>query len=364
MFDHRHYVPVLKWKRGERIALRNLPPDVKARLTPLIEIIPKHFEDAKRAKKRIESVIEVKVNEIEKDWGVLPFFLDLHLIEDSYKTSAGVHPVIAIHQMLRDRGLNMMPVTGLQRSAEYNEAVASVLEGTEVTVCIRLTTEDLSLPNVNDRIASLLGSISRTREQVHLVVDYGSTTDATLSLSVPEQVIDRLDAYSTFTVISGAFPKDLSEFEKNRQYTHVRADWLSWHSQVLAPDTRLKRIPTFGDYTILYPYFMPPLSYLPNVSASIRYTSDDYWVIMRGEGLRNENGPGWRQYPAQALLLEGRDEFCGEGFSTGDQYLHQLGQAIGQSMGTPESLIRAGVNHHITFVVKQISELFVTVDAV
>jgi hypothetical protein len=187
--------------------------------------------------------------------------------------------------------------------------------------------------------------------------------DTTPSLSVPEQVIERLGAYCTYTVVSGAFLQDLSEFEKNRQYTHDRADWLSWHNQVSAPNSRLVRKPTFGDYTILYPYLVPLPRFL-NVSASIRYTSDEYWVIMRGEGLNNEDGPGRSQYPAQALLLRERDEFCGDEFSAGDRYLRELGQAIGQSKGSPESLIRAGVNHHITFVVKQISELFVTVDAV
>jgi mannose-6-phosphate isomerase-like protein (cupin superfamily) len=40
-----------------------------------------------------------------------------------------------------------------------------------------------------------------------------------------------------------------------------------------------------------------------NISASIRYTTDDYWVIMRGEGLRNKGGAGYDQYPANAELL-------------------------------------------------------------
>jgi len=44
MFDHRHYVPVVKWKRGERVALRNLTSDVREKITPLIELLPKHFE--------------------------------------------------------------------------------------------------------------------------------------------------------------------------------------------------------------------------------------------------------------------------------------------------------------------------------
>ena len=44
MFDYRHYVPVLRWKRAEWVALRNLSPQTRAGMTPLIEITPRGFE--------------------------------------------------------------------------------------------------------------------------------------------------------------------------------------------------------------------------------------------------------------------------------------------------------------------------------
>jgi len=40
MFDHKHYVPVIRLKCGERIALRALSPEDKARLTPLLQLKP------------------------------------------------------------------------------------------------------------------------------------------------------------------------------------------------------------------------------------------------------------------------------------------------------------------------------------
>ncbi len=38
MFDHTSYVPVLRWKRGEHHALRNLDESVRPKVFPLIEI--------------------------------------------------------------------------------------------------------------------------------------------------------------------------------------------------------------------------------------------------------------------------------------------------------------------------------------
>ena len=45
MFDHKHYVPILRWKRAERVALRDLPYADKLLMTPLVEIPPVGFSD-------------------------------------------------------------------------------------------------------------------------------------------------------------------------------------------------------------------------------------------------------------------------------------------------------------------------------
>lgn len=37
------YVPVLRWKQAERIAIRELYPQDKNVITPLIEFVPKDF---------------------------------------------------------------------------------------------------------------------------------------------------------------------------------------------------------------------------------------------------------------------------------------------------------------------------------
>jgi len=360
MFDHYHYVPVLKWKRGERIALRKLPLEIKMRITPLVELVPDHFKQGKGSSHAtVEEILQKKADELQNDWGQLPFFLDMQLVGDSFITSDGRHPLLALSEALLDRALHMIPVTGLNRPASYSNAVSSILSGTDTTLCLRVTAQELELLDLNERISKLLTAKSRSLRQVHLTIDYQFTPDNTPNLLTIQKIIDKISNYCTYTVISGAFPKDLTEFEKNKQHTLSRSDWVAWRDQTLDASPLLVRIPTFGDYTILHPH-LTTLPYFPNVSASIRYTHDNYWVIMRGEGLRNEDGPGWRQYPAQASLLCDRDEYCGADFSAGDNYLHELSQQIGSSKGTPEALIQVGVNHHITYVVGQLADMFAT----
>jgi hypothetical protein len=40
MPNHLHYFPIMKWKRAERIALRELQSSVKERIIPLILPVP------------------------------------------------------------------------------------------------------------------------------------------------------------------------------------------------------------------------------------------------------------------------------------------------------------------------------------
>ncbi|MCH8961308.1 MAG: hypothetical protein IH820_08305, partial [Bacteroidetes bacterium] len=57
-----------------------------------------------------------------------------------------------------------------------------------------------------------------------------------------------------------------------------------------------------------------------------------------------------------------RDEFCGADFSAGDAYFVRMGSQLEnggiKESGGAETWIRAGINHHLTFVVRQIASLF------
>ncbi len=45
MFGYKHYVPVLRWKQSEWLALRELKDVQRKEITPLIEIVPVKFVD-------------------------------------------------------------------------------------------------------------------------------------------------------------------------------------------------------------------------------------------------------------------------------------------------------------------------------
>jgi hypothetical protein len=92
-----------------------------------------------------------------------------------------------------------------------------------------------------------------------------------------------------------------------------------------------------------------------NPSASIRYAYDTYWLIMRGQALRKkEGGTRHAQYRANAELLCVRKEFVGAHFSAGDEYIWNVGSRKEPGLGTPETWLHAGINHHMTLTARQV----------
>lgn len=288
--------------------------------------------------------------------GKKPYFIDFGNIEGIFPINGSQHPLEIYFETLRFGDfVTAVPVTGLNRSDSYQSAVLNILKQPNNGVCLRLSANDVRDPSLVPLLQLFLRRFQLKPEFVDLLVDLKS-----LSFSSPsiEEICNRLpmlEEWRTFTGASGAFPNDLSEFDKNGEYEVFRTDWFHW-LRGFNEKRKLKRIPTFSDYTIQSPRMPKPLDFIPNVSASIRYTSKDHWVIMRGEGLRNPNGAKFDQYWGQANSLMYREEYSGEDFSFGDQYISKIGSQT-QQTGNPNTWLKAGINRHMTFVARQISQI-------
>lgn len=364
MFNHTHYVPVLRYKKSEQIALLNLSINDRVRITPILEISPNLLEPKKIKDKqtkqitlqpvKIEDVFPKVIPQIQSFWGELPFFADFELLEKVLKPKQK-HPAEIVCDAAIEAKMPMVFVTGLNRSTRYDYIGRQYIQRSKKGLCLRITSKDLKDDSLTSSINSLLSSYDLSLSQVDLVVDLKLIQNNYLGLWNIIKTIPKINSWRSFTVLSGAHPKDLSELEKNQEHELERSDWQYWFKQIGEPG--LKRKPTFGDYTIQHPLydFNPPQN--PNVSASIRYTSDDYWVVMRGEGLRNDNGAGFEQYWGHASNLSNRPEYCGKDFSYGDELIYKIANQIGLK-GNPKTLLCAGINHHLVFTTRQIAKMF------
>jgi hypothetical protein len=170
-----------------------------------------------------------------------------------------------------------------------------------------------------------------------------------------ESLIRRLpdvETWRTLTVLAGSFPVDLSHLRANNTYVLNRNEWGAWQKELQRVSRSMIRIPSFGDYTIQHAIYMEPVAF-PHVSASIRYATPDSWVVLRGEWIGKKNGAGSAQYPAEAQLLIGRKDYCGENYSFGDGFIAEKARN-GSNPGNAAQWLTSGINHHVTLTSKMV----------
>lgn len=370
MLDHTYYVPVLRWKRGEYWVLANLPERESQQLVPLLEVVNESFAQTgvdrwnatqpagsgvrRRVKSPPDKVMRKLVKAVMDNWGQAPIFLDLGLVDHNlFRAEQGEHLVAAFARDVNLNKLSVIPVTSLDRDANYQLAIKQVCATYERGLCIRLKHSDIAGGTCTPKLMRLVSTLGLTPSQVDLAIDHGYIGTSAPCISDCINALPSLQEWRSLIWLTGAFPKDLSQFWPAGQYEHPRSDWLGWRDQVMR--TELARIPIYGDYTTQHGNFKEPD---PNArpSASIRYTSEDLWVIMRGQGSNARKSAGRAQYPVQARLLCRRKEFMGRAYCEGDKFIEDISKQS-QKTGSPESWLRATINHHITFVVRQLANL-------
>jgi len=368
MFNYKHYVPILRWKAAERGALLKLKSDDKTNITPLIEFImpqPDDDEGKKTPKDLLQESINVFMesipniaDQILKHWGYDAIFIDVQFIDGSIRAEA-LEKILSHGKQLNlfmIPVITIIPVIGFESDAKTRHAAIKFAKESGNGLCSRITESNFNEKSLADDIKNFIIKNALVTRNVDLLVDFKIIDQLISCDSFVAKInkIPHLKEWRTFIVAGGAFPKDLSHLEKHNQHKISRADWAIWKMLLSA----LKRPPSFADYTIQHPVYMPQTSSATNPSASIRYALEDYWLIERGEGLRNPKGAGFKQYPALANILAKQKIFKGEEFSYGDSYIAEKAKDINtKKTGNPKTWLEAGINHHVTLVVNQIANL-------
>lgn len=366
MFKHKHYIPILRWRAAEKGALQNLGSEDKTNITPLIEFtMPQPDNDAgKKTPRELlqESISSFARNipniasQVLKYWGLDAVFIDVQLVDGSIRAESLRNILNYGKQLdiLMIPVVTIIPVVGFESDKQTRQVAVEFARKTGHGLCFRITESNFDERSLAKDIEDFVSKNGLNTENIDLIVDFRIIDKQTLYDSLVKRIsmIPWIEKWRTFIVAGGAFPKDLSHLEKHNQYDIPRTDWAIWRR--LADG--FKRPPSFSDYAIQYPIYAPQTS-ASNPSASIRYTLEDHWLVVRGEGLRNPKGAGFKQYPALAQILVMQKEiFKGDSFSFGDSYIAEKAKDINtKKTGNPKTWLEAGINHHLTLVARQIA---------
>ncbi|MGN7942668.1 beta family protein [Metabacillus sp. 22489] len=366
MFNHDHYVPILKWKRGERTALEQLDPARKSNMTPLIEVQPVPFNHTTgNFSKTIDDHLSDIGNHIKVAWDQnSPVFVDLYTLynnedfEDDI-LSNGQHPVEFVIDEIESNGTPAIPVTGIYRYQPFHDAIKSVSKKYNRGICLRLEEADLSdIPVLIEDLNNLLEFLEIEKEMVDIILDYKQILPQQEQEHLKNVILTivqfpYLQNWRTLTLASTAYPKNLRQIPTNSSGSLPRTEWNVFQSLI---GYGLVRLPAFGDYNISHPDFVNLDPRVINMAAGIKYTANNEFLIFRGIGIKNN---GFSQMVQLCQNVINHQLYYGNHFSSGDQYIHDCAHQ-NVTTGNAEKWVTVGVNHHLTLVSLDLANLHVS----
>ena len=357
-FNHCHYVPCLRWKQGEYQAMQTLGRDAADFITPLIEVPELGFDfETGMPKKTLDKHLEPIGKRVAEKWQRRPCYVDLKNINPESRIADGRHPVQAVFDDFRAQRCPVVPVTGLARDDAYQRAVTQIIAKDRCGFCLRLLVGEAAKPNLKVEIDALLNRMAPPDES-DLVFDLGAPNFDPLEgfAKVVEALIRRLPYlrnWRTFTLLSTSFPPSMGEI-KSSPISLPRSEWLLYQMIAASLSRARLRIPTFGDYSINYPNSLPLDMRLLKPSATIRYTTEKAWFIVKGPNVRDNL---FEQYRTHCRTVMRSPDYSGPSFSAGDKYISDCARGTG-STGNLTTWRQVGTNHHLEVVARGIANFF------
>ena len=351
IFGPDHYVPMLKVKRGEKKALQAVPEDLKAKMTPLLEIVERRHEKSPTVQHHLDKAFTDLPSAV---LGYPRCLIDVHeMAQDGPKAAEGAFRRAAAS------GMVFTPVTGISRQVD----VAAAFDHRENGLAIRLTREEFEGGRLAKTLEQFVAEHSLANEDVDLIVDLGPVDDLVLPgvIAFAGAFLDevpRPSEWRTLTLSGSAFPSSMGGVGRQSHLNAERAEWKAWRDDLFARRTELQRLPTYSDFGIQHPTgvegFDPRTM---QVSACIRYTLTDDWLLIKGESTRAT--PATEQFPDLATqLVYGhlRRDFAGSDHCPGCRSIKAAADGWPR-LGSLEAWRRLGTIHHLTTVAEALAAL-------
>ena len=345
MFGPSHYVPVLKVKRGEKKALARIAPGLRQNVVPLLEIVER------TSARSIDRHISTSFRDLASSLSGYPrCLLDVREIE-----SDGTSAAHDAFDRALTAGISFTPVTGISRTVDLAPAIAF---GSINGVGIRLTRSEFENGNLAVCVNRFMSANGLTPDRVDLIVDLGPVDDlikagiVALTRAFLEEIPVKRQ-WRSLTVSASAFPLSMGVVNRHSSARIERSEWLAWRDGQFAQRATLERLPTFSDCAIQHPVGVENFNFRTmQVSATIRYTSVNDWLLVKGESTR-VNLPSI-QFPILATKLvygQLQNDFAGTQHCYACQMVKDSADSS-SGLGSAEVWRQIGTIHHITTVVQ------------
>lgn len=353
------YVPILKGKEGEFAAVEALFGDAKLAILPLVEVPSIPFDYVNEQPSRtLEKHVGGLAARIQRAWkSERPIMLDLGAHCDEEVLSSGKHAFSLFAEEAQAEKLQVIPVLDPTSSHAAIDAAGEHASSSGLGVCVRLRLADFGEDvDVVGFLSGLLERLGLKPDETDIVVDFQEIRDVSQSILMfraVQGILPEVEGWRRMILAAASFPEDLRDADAAATSVLPRLEWRLWKSLQARPDRLLRSEWIFADYGITHPMLKELDPRTMRMSASIRYTGPDEWVIVKGRNVRQY---GFEQYFELASTLIRHPTFSGEAFSWGDSYIYSTA-AKKTGPGNATTWRKVGTNHHLTLVAMELTKL-------
>lgn len=329
------YVPILKWKQGERTALLNLSAAGRTHVVPHISVGEAQF--GSKGKKAPPPASEHFVKQVVDAWGTTPVFLDASALTGS----PSHHTLDDIRAKAKAAGVVLIPSMRFMPSKEYSAAVLRAAKQDKRGIGFRISLAEMT------SAASWATSWPVPLNETDLIVDLGDSVANVFALGASVHSafasLHGAGSWRTVTICGGNIPATLSGYA-------VGCTKLPRRELDLWKQLTTKGLPyalDYGDYTTIGPNAITEGIEGP-VPINAKYTLKDEYAVFHGVKIK---GPGaktrdvqYRDYAKQITKMPNRGALA---HCWGDTIIDAIANDPTASPGSPASWVSYSVNRHI-----------------
>ncbi len=348
------YVPFLKLKSNEIMAIRELETGLRQSLIPFFDFPYKKDRTAEDLKKTAETMFR----SISRNIGDVPwFYLDNYDVNSNLIVD-GVHNYAYLLSI--DADLPIIPVISIDRDPEHMQAVCEAKDSGGLKsdrIALRFVAEDFeNFDVVKDKIRERLDDTIERFSNLDLILDCRvclKQNPSVLVSNITSFINDFAEIYSTSKIIvtGSSIPKSIKgvlgthhEIELSR----VELDIFDGVNESLVDSFDV----VLGDYGIVSPNYsdisISPDAILNVLAPKILYTFDRHHYIIRGGAIKKTER-AFLQYNDFAAEIIAKPFYRGADYSFGDNYIEEKSRFVGKKV-MPGTIIKPTINTHITYM--------------